>query len=363
MSTTAGAYLQALLALSGKPHLSNARHNLLRDVSDRDLLDLILQATGGNFPREGLEHAVLRMLDAMDRNGTMTGQIDEISGLLHDPKHVERQSNTGTVQGKINILFYRQTVSDFSADLIDFSDVTSLTLSVEHLTINDRSENYAQLDEPTTSSSDLVRIPAEVTQVYQQHIHASEQAKDEISAPIQNIKIDENDLPEDEQLRLIYSSNVQKKSKSSARTAGELTVPMDNIVLWCPTIDNAGTWVFLDKATQQLQTQVKTRFEADFLAKLYLHKKLGQLLRNLGAHLTHGYCVSKRLSASQRRGACEYTRAEGNNKRACDFCIKMHRLCLKPAMLDGAMRLALYPLPSSFRGAETWEDIGFWLQK
>ncbi|KAF2852247.1 hypothetical protein T440DRAFT_526784 [Plenodomus tracheiphilus IPT5] len=307
MSTKAESYLQALLALSGKPDLANARKNLLRDVGNRDLLDNIIQGTQRAFPREELEEVAVKMLDNIERRGFTAGQQDDRTASCQDRKHKGHETKDCAV--------------------------------------------------PAGPASRGADVPIGIAQLQSQHtcMLASSYVRSELTVPFQKIKIDENDSSGDGKIHAVFSSAVSKVKKPNR----ELAMPTINIVLWLPITDDNSSWISLEKDSLLLRTQVREKLESEYSAKPYLHKKLGQLLRNLDKHLSYGHCVHRHMN-SRAKGPCEYNKAGSIKERACDLCIKMHRFCFRPARVDGTMKLALYPLPSSHRHRRDWKEIEFW---
>lgn len=64
MSATAKGYFDALVALSGDPTLSDARHDLITKITDDQLKGVILHGLSRENPRQRLEAIIMKLLDA-----------------------------------------------------------------------------------------------------------------------------------------------------------------------------------------------------------------------------------------------------------------------------------------------------------
>ncbi|KAI8937355.1 hypothetical protein NX059_006561 [Plenodomus lindquistii] len=225
MTTTAESYLQALLALSGKPHLASARKNLLRGDSNRDLLELIVQGTGDLFPRNDLEELALKMLDMMTRHETTTAPNGGVTASPPIPMQKGQKLDAGHVEGEFNVNSLDRTESDLSSDLIDFSDTTSLTGTVERLAalaLDGQQKNRHHEHDQTTLLDRSMNIPSTTQHEPLQRIISSSQIKIERLSPLQKFEVNEYDLSTDEGSRTTCSSAASK----SKPPAPELVVPV-----------------------------------------------------------------------------------------------------------------------------------------
>jgi hypothetical protein len=144
------------------------------------------------------------------------------------------------------------------------------------------------------------------------------------------------------------------------RKRDELEIPDVNTAMWVPDKDNQalGSWQDLSLAPPQVSSGIDTILRDDYLNKLDHRTRYGRMFRHQEKYIAIGSRMNTMLYS---KGSTKNTwsKSKGDITRACDQCITARRLCAKPAIIDGALRLALYPLPDCYRRGKEWTDVGF----
>ncbi|KAH9871626.1 hypothetical protein J1614_005881 [Plenodomus biglobosus] len=340
MNSTSESCLQALLALSGNPLLANVRQNLIQDISDRDLSEVIMQGAWQEFSRQGLEQIAIKLLDMINRGRTVAHGNEDIAGLFHG---LERN--------------HAQMDVDSSSDLSHNAAPNPNSETAERPNQIDPSKRQAAYPISAPRPNGQGRSPYELTESSIEHSLASRPTESNLMHLSSTVESAKKDFPEDEKRRTHSSM-----ASDPRQLDDENRMPGDIMVLWQPTIYDEGLWIPLKDLPPRLKTLMTDSFEDAYLLMSSRAIKLNQILRNLDGHLRHGNCLNQKINKRQK-GPCAHSQAEGNLERACDYCIKMHRICIRPMDVDGVMRLALYPLPETLRYGKNFEDIEYWISQ
>jgi hypothetical protein len=107
---------------------------------------------------------------------------------------------------------------------------------------------------------------------------------------------------------------------------------------------------------------ITQKFDKDFLSTEYRKKIYHSTLRVKEKYVKNGCCINWR-QAGQKVTSCNYSNADGNSERACDYCIRTKRLCARLVKVKEEISCAIYPLPAGFRARTAkWDDMEYWVQ-
>jgi hypothetical protein len=88
------------------------------------------------------------------------------------------------------------------------------------------------------------------------------------------------------------------------------------------------------------------------------------MLRNKENYIQYGCCINQcQYKSRGRTNRCNYSNADENNERACDFCVKTKRLCARFVEVGNEIKFSIYPLSASFRASTVkWNDLEYWVR-
>ncbi|KAF2133108.1 hypothetical protein P153DRAFT_392965 [Dothidotthia symphoricarpi CBS 119687] len=142
-------------------------------------------------------------------------------------------------------------------------------------------------------------------------------------------------------------------------TGAETIIPDLEVALFVPDSAGSGEWKTIDLLTATMNHAIRAKFVENFISTASKKKDYERMVNSPKSYL-YGRCLSNvtgRLNISHHT----YTKARGNKDRACDFCIKTQRLCVKLVGTAKNLRLGVYPLPENLRYDATWMDMEFWI--
>jgi hypothetical protein len=144
----------------------------------------------------------------------------------------------------------------------------------------------------------------------------------------------------------------------------DLKKPMPDVerMLWIPKKSSGGIWLLRSQQPDVLRAGTAQKFEEDFLSNDARRKIYHTMLRAKEKYVEYGCCLNMRQYLRSTRPG-DYSKADGNTARACNFCIKTKRLCAKLVEVEEEIRLAIYPLPAGSRASTVkWDDLEYWVR-
>jgi hypothetical protein len=137
-------------------------------------------------------------------------------------------------------------------------------------------------------------------------------------------------------------------------------IPVLRIGVWLPSVTGREHWQPLDHLSGSGGYDIHAKFMTHFAFNDAKQATYGAVARNANSHSDGGRCLN--ITVWQKgKGQSTFEKADGNQWRACDTCIRTKRLCVRIQGDSLGAKLCVMPLPESRREGRAMESIAVWV--
>jgi hypothetical protein len=131
------------------------------------------------------------------------------------------------------------------------------------------------------------------------------------------------------------------------------------IGVWAPDIHGNGAWAWIPLCGR-IGEALHTKFMKLYVTEDRRKTDYGYFANQTARYIQRGRCVNN-VTYHGRSITMTYTKANEDKQMACDFCIRIKRLCVKLVADLAGPKLCIFPLPEPYRHGMSWDSMGFWI--
>jgi hypothetical protein len=137
-------------------------------------------------------------------------------------------------------------------------------------------------------------------------------------------------------------------------------IPVLRIGVWLPSVTGREHWQPLDHLSGSGGYDIHAKFMTHFAFDDAKQAAYGAVARNANSYSDGGRCLNMTIWQSGK-GESVLEKAYGNDRRACDTCIRTKRLCVQIRADALGAKFCVMPLPESRREGRALESIAAWV--